>query len=150
MYQHRTDSHKNVKDLSEIRVNIIVKYYRKEVCNSGGAYLFSLRMTYTDIKQFYKSREWQRTREAYYKYRRGLCERCLAKGIVSTGDEVHHKVRLTRMNLNDPNITVNFKNLELLCTNCHINEHRDDRRSEKRYSVNADGSVDVPLVNEGN
>ena len=57
------------------------------------------------------------------------------------GEEVHHKVRLTLGNINDENITVNFNNLELLCRNCHIDEHRDDRRNEKRYSVDADGTV---------
>ena len=103
------------------------------------SYLFSC--MYKSIKQFYKSREWQTCRDNYYRYRRGLCERCLAKGIVSVGEEVHHKVRLTLDNINDENISVNFNNLELLCRNCHIDEHRDDRRSEKRYSVNADGSV---------
>ena len=110
----------------------------------GNASLFFM---YETIKQFYRSKEWQRTRASYYKYRKGLCERCLKKGIISTGDEVHHKIRLTRMNINNPEITVNFNNLELLCTNCHIEEHRDDRRNERRYVVNADGSVETPLEN---
>ena len=101
---------------------------------------------YETIKQFYRSKEWQRIRASYYKYRKGLCERCLKKGIISTGDEVHHKIRLTRMNINNPEITVNFNNLELLCTNCHIEEHRDDRRNERRYVVNADGSVDTSPI----
>lgn len=86
---------------------------------------------YQTIKQFYASKQWQQCRESYRKKARGLCERCLAKGIVKEGEEVHHKVRLIKGNINDPQITVNFDNLELLCQDCHHAEHY----GEKRYKV---------------
>ena len=69
--------------------------------------------------------------------RRGLCERCWAKGIVRHGDTVHHKIHLTPANINDPEITLNPDNLELLCRDCHAEEHA----SEKRYFVDEQGRV---------
>src|SRR5690606_33094450 len=45
-------------------------------------------------RSFYKSRAWQKCREAYIAYRHGLCERCGAGGKV-----VHHKVYLTPDNI---------------------------------------------------
>lgn len=67
---------------------------------------------------FYKSKAWERTRAAYIAYRHGLCERCGAGGKI-----VHHKVYLTPDNINDPEITLSFDNLELLCATCHQHEH---------------------------
>ena len=57
------------------------------------------------------------------KHARGLCERCLAKGIIKQGDHVHHKIELTPENMNDPSVAYNFDNLELLCFDCHQKEH---------------------------
>src|SRR5690606_25521048 len=45
-------------------------------------------------KWFYKSKAWQKTREAYIAARHGLCERCGAGGKI-----VHHKVYLTPDNI---------------------------------------------------
>lgn len=35
----------------------------------------------------------------------------------------HHKVYITPTNINDPNITLNWDNLEALCQECHNKEH---------------------------
>ena len=77
---------------------------------------------------FYHSRAWAETRRAYRAMAGGLCERCLARGIVRAGDEVHHKIKLTPENINDPRITLSFDNLELLCAACHHDEHRKAKR----------------------
>lgn len=47
-----------------------------------------------------------------------LCEKCDA-----IGTEVHHKIRLTPENVNDPEISLNQDNLMLLCNECHNKEH---------------------------
>jgi hypothetical protein len=47
------------------------------------------------------------------------CERCGAAANV-----VHHKIYITPLNINDPDITLNFDNLEALCHNCHNKEHK--------------------------
>ena len=74
-------------------------------------------------EKFYKSKAWQQCREAYIASRQGLCERCAAQGRISPGEIVHHKQWLTRDTINNPNITLNFDNLELLCSTCHNREH---------------------------
>ena len=93
---------------------------------------------YTTIRQFYGSIAWQRCRDTYASKKKYLCERCLAKGIVKEGTQVHHKKRLTVDNINDSKITLNEDNLELLCKECHEDEHKDDRTrmfSKKRYVI---------------
>lgn len=105
------------------------------------------------IRQFYNSKEWQMCRQAYRSYRKGLCERCLAKGIIKAGDEVHHKTRLTVNNINDPRVTTNFSNLELLCEDCHHSEHVPDRqkmfrKEPRRYTVDRRTGQVTPLQND--
>lgn len=69
-------------------------------------------------KQFYKSKEWRKCRAAFFTYRHGLCERCNGPGKI-----VHHKVYITPDNIQDPDVTLSFRNLELLCATCHQHEH---------------------------
>jgi len=96
-------------------------------------------------RKFYSSQRWVDTREAYKKYKGGLCERCYAKGILSPGVLVHHKVHLTPDNINNPDITLSWDNLELLCTQCHRDEHDPDivtpKRRKRRYKVDEFGRV---------
>lgn len=87
-------------------------------------------------QQFYSSKAWQDCRNAYFKYRAGLCELCLSKGIYTPGVIVHHKVHLSADNIQDPTVTLNFDNLQLLCRDCHAKEH-----SGKRYRVDEMGRV---------
>lgn len=87
---------------------------------------------------FYKTQMWKDCRTAYIKSVGGLCERCLRKGLIKHGDTVHHKIHLTAENINNPEITLNPDNLELLCRDCHADEHRTH---EKRYTVEPDGRV---------
>ena len=68
----------------------------------------------------------------------GLCERCLKRGLYVSGVIVHHKVHLTPENISDPNVSCAFGNLELLCRDCHAEEHS---RLEKRYRIDEAGRV---------
>lgn len=86
---------------------------------------------------FYQSKEWKKCRESYYKKVGGLCERCLAIGIVKAGVIVHHKIELTLENYTDPSIALSFDNLMLLCRPCHEQIHR----GMKRYTFDADGKL---------
>ena len=85
---------------------------------------------------FYKSKAWERTRAAYIAYRHGLCERCGAGGKI-----VHHKVYLTPDNINDPAVTLNFENLELLCQTCHNLEHHERVPVADGLRFTADGDL---------
>lgn len=72
-------------------------------------------------KSFYNSTAWKKVRNAYVQMRFGLCERCGAPD----SKQVHHKVYLDEHNINNPDITLNFNNLELLCDICHQKEHNE-------------------------
>lgn len=87
---------------------------------------------------FYNSRAWKDCRDAYAKSKGNLCERCLAKGLYNPGIIVHHKIHLTPENIGDPEITLGWDNLELLCRDCHGEEHKKIRR---RYTVDELGRV---------
>lgn len=103
------------------------------------------------------SEEWKRWREeqdAFYAsgvwvdcaraYRRAhpWCERCLKKHEISASEEVHHKIELTAENINDPDVALNWDNLEALCGKCHRQEH-GKKRGGRRWSVDAAGKVTV-------
>ena len=49
-----------------------------------------------------------------------VCERCGKPAYI-----VHHKTYITPANINDPNITLNWQNLEALCQACHQREHME-------------------------
>lgn len=92
-------------------------------------------------ESFYKSRAWRKCKDGYIKSVGGLCERCLKKGLYNPGRIVHHKTYIGPDNINDPSVTLNWDNLELLCRSCHELEHKGIGR---RYTVGADGRV-APL-----
>lgn len=91
-------------------------------------------------KGFYKSKTWQHCRDTYLRKVGGLCERCLAKGLVTPAVIVHHKVYITPERIKDPKITLSFENLEALCRDCHGAEHSV---TEKRYKVDELGRVAI-------
>ena len=68
-----------------------------------------------------------------------LCQDCLAKGIYTPAQEVHHIIELTPENINDPSIALNPDNLISLCKSCHSIRH--ERRVIRRYTIDEDGKV---------
>lgn len=48
----------------------------------------------------------------------GMCEQC-----GNAGQHVHHKIKLTAQNINDPMIALSWDNLQLLCLDCHNRAH---------------------------
>ena len=86
---------------------------------------------------FYASWAWRKCARGYRQSVGDLCERCREKGLIVPAEEVHHKIHLTSENINRPEIALNWQNLIALCKNCHINEHR----KEKRWTVDDDGNV---------
>lgn len=86
-------------------------------------------MARKDTKAFYASKLWERTRQAYAQSVDGLCERCLERGIYTPGKITHHKIRLTGENVSNPDISLSFGNLELLCLDCHNKEHFKAKQS---------------------
>lgn len=89
-------------------------------------------------KSFYLSKTWYNTARAYKQSVGCLCERCRKKGLIVPGEIVHHKIHLTPENINNLDVSLNWDNLELLCRDCHANEHR---KYEKRYTIDEWGRV---------
>lgn len=106
-------------------------------------------------RKFYSSKAWQDCRNEYAKRRHHLCENCLRQGIYKPGTIVHHKIELDPVNIEDPEVTLNFDNLELLCRECHTQAHgleggrwaavNERKRAKKiaaqRYKIGTDGTV---------
>ena len=93
-------------------------------------------------EQFYSSSAWQKCRKLYRKSVGGLCQECLKHGRIEAGVIVHHKIHITPDNINCPEVTLNFENMELLCRKCHGEKHG---AVTKRYTVDPLGRV---MVNE--
>ena len=89
-------------------------------------------------EDFYTSIWWRETRRSYLESVHWLCEDCLAKGLIKRAEEVHHKIKLTPENLSDPSIALNWNNLELLCKQCHMDEHQ-----RKRWRADERGHIDI-------
>lgn len=88
---------------------------------------------------FYQSKAWTETRKSYASSVGWLCEECLKKGLMTPGKVVHHIQPLTPENITDPNITLDWSNLKLVCQDCHAKIHRQN--SGRRYRVTDDGRV---------
>lgn len=62
---------------------------------------------------------WKKCRKQYIDNIGGLCERCLARGVVKPGYILHHKIKLEPWNIDDQSVTLNPANLEYVCLDCH-------------------------------
>lgn len=81
--------------------------------------------------RLYNSTAWKNCRREYAKSKGNLCEVCLSKGIYKGGEIVHHRVILTPENVDDPNVTLNWDNLQLVCRDCHATIHDARKRRYK-------------------
>lgn len=91
-------------------------------------------------RQFYSSKAWQDCRNEYAKRRHYLCENCLRKGIYRPGEIVHHKIELDPINIENPEVALNFDNLELLCRECHAEKHTEKSKG-RRYVFGLEGEI---------
>lgn len=83
---------------------------------------------------FYKTKAWKECRAAYMKKVSGLCEICMQKGIIKPADIVHHKIELDDEKARDPEIALNFDNLQAVCIDCH-NALHFRKASQKRWKI---------------
>lgn len=88
------------------------------------------------LAPFYKSKAWQRCRRDYATAHAGLCERCLEKGQIVPGEIVHHKIHLDGENVQDPEISLAWSNLLLVCRKCHGELH-----AGQRWTVDGTGRI---------
>lgn len=72
--------------------------------------------------KLYTSKEWITLRRNLIIERGPICENC-GKVMIDTSKLIgHHKEKLTPQNIHDVNITLNPKNIELICHLCHNQE----------------------------
>lgn len=85
-------------------------------------------------QEFYNTRAWKDVRKAYALSKHCQCERCGRYVYVSGLTQylpkdkrlksiVHHKEYLNNDNVYDDKIALDESNLELLCIDCHNQEH---------------------------
>ena len=91
---------------------------------------------------FYKTAAWKKCRAEFIKYKGGLCEDCLKRGIYTPGVIVHHIEELTPLNITNPEVLLGFDNLRLVCRDCHAREHKPSSKG-LRYIVDENGAVIV-------
>lgn len=104
-------------------------------------------------ESFYNGKTWKLNRVSFARSKNCICERCgkpvWVKGI---SDEsipkerrlkyiVHHKTYLNDINLNDDTIALDWNNLELLCINCHNQEHVPNTAIRKDLMFDEFGNV---------
>ena len=94
-------------------------------------------------KAFYNSKQWQQCREAILKRDR---YRCQAPGCYNPAEEVHHKTKLTKQNINDPMISLNPDNLISLCGDCHKARHKRDKQEGLRKRAKYMQQSILPVV----
>lgn len=91
-------------------------------------------------KKLYSSKAWQDCRNGYAAKVGYLCERCLSRGIYRPGTIVHHIVELTPQNVDNPHVSLNWDNLQLLCRDCHAEVHKSYNKG-RRYQIGDNGEV---------
>jgi len=84
-------------------------------------------------EKFYASEAWKSTREAFLSSKDYLCERCSTKDNPVAAKIAHHKIYLTRDNINNPAISLAWANLEAVCQDCHNREHHGDKTPDRYY-----------------
>ena len=89
-------------------------------------------------RRFYQSKDWKECRRAYNNSKFNLCERCGNPGLIT-----HHKVVLTKENVEDARVALAWENLELLCLDCHNAEHYV-RDTGKDMYFDRDGYLQAP------
>lgn len=87
-------------------------------------------------KSFYKSTAWEKCRDGYMASKHYICERCGGVAVIC-----HHRKHITPFNISNPNITLNWDNLEALCQTCHNEEHRSKGATAKGLMFTADGDI---------
>lgn len=92
---------------------------------------------------FYNSKAWEDCRLAFMRSKFFICERCGGAATIA-----HHKTYLTPKNINDPNVTLNWLNLESLCSSCHSIEHNRKYKEVVRNGLKFDNFGNL-VVDDG-
>lgn len=77
-----------------------------------------------DSSYYYNSKYWRNLRNEYYR-EHPICEECLAKGIYTPTDDIHHKIPFLKGTTEQQRwqLLLDKNNLMSLCKEHHINKH---------------------------
>jgi 5-methylcytosine-specific restriction endonuclease McrA len=74
-----------------------------------------------------------------------LCERCGGVAVLA-----HHIEHITAANINNPEITLNWSNLEALCLECHNSAHGSGKATADGINFDKNGNIVYRgFINEG-
>lgn len=93
-------------------------------------------MAHDYAKSFYTSKQWIECRTGYMQSQHYICERCNDIAVIC-----HHKDYITPGNIDDPNITLNWMNLEACCQTCHNNEHQLKSNCREGLAFDSKGNL---------
>ncbi|WP_329757492.1 HNH endonuclease [Acidaminococcus intestini] len=90
-------------------------------------------------KRFYDSKSWKDLARLSREKKHFICDKCGRPGAT----QVHHIIELTPDNINNPSISLNPRNLMLLCNDCHNRMHHrfEQGASSRTYSYDSEGHV---------
>lgn len=77
----------------------------------------------------YNNTAWRALRNTYLK-EHPLCANCLSKGIVTAGEDIHHKNSPFKTGEINYTLLLDYNNLETLCKKCHSEEHTKTIKTE--------------------
>lgn len=93
-------------------------------------------MAHDYAKAFYTGSAWDKCKRGYMQSQHYICERCGDMAIIC-----HHKEYITPENIHDPNITLNWDNLEALCQTCHSQEHHSKGITRNGLAFDSKGNL---------
>ena len=82
---------------------------------------------FRNIRDFYKSGIWKTFRKHVLEHKKSYCERCWQRGFYKKGKVLHHKKHLREF----PELALTESNTELLCDDCHKEEHPEEFKATK-------------------
>lgn len=108
-------------------------------------------------EEFYRTKAWKDNRKAFALSKYCICERCGRSVYVDGINDylpkgkrlryiVHHKEYLNDSNYTDDNVSLDWNNLELLCIDCHNNEHTKNVPTRKGLAFDDMGNLVEKVV----
>ncbi len=85
---------------------------------------------------FYQSKEWEKCRAGFMQSKNYICEICGSPATIC-----HHKTHLTPANINDPQIALNWENLQAVCQECHNKIHMTTSPTQKGLTFDKHGNL---------
>ena len=85
---------------------------------------------------FYNSTAWIKCRDGYMQSKGYVCELCSDVAVIC-----HHKEHITPANIHDPEVTLNWSNLQSVCLECHNTIHFSTSPTAEGLMFNKNGEL---------